>query len=52
MFQLVLRGRVDELAVLKGGKNVVFVPNSESVKVAKELKAKGLTPYKVDRMIV
>jgi len=54
MFQLVLRGRVDELppAIRAAQNKIVFIPNSESVQKAKELKAKGLAPYKPDQMVV
>ena len=58
MFQYVLRGRGNEVPVLSsssssssGGK-IVFVPSTEAVEVANDLKRKGLVPYKTDRMII
>jgi hypothetical protein len=47
LFQNTLRGRTDKLP-----RNVYFVPIEKSVEVSKELKSRGLTPYKIDRMVV
>lgn len=47
LFQNTLRGRTDNLP-----RNIYFVPLEQSVEIAKELKSKGLTPYKIDRMVV
>ncbi|KAL7566556.1 hypothetical protein ACA910_000626 [Epithemia clementina (nom. ined.)] len=66
LFEYVVRGREDEVEILqkslnnnnnnnnnKGKSNIVFVPDSESLEVAEELKRKqGLAPYKTDRMII
>lgn len=49
MFQYVLRGRAEELPIKK---NVVFVPNADALEASKELKARGLVPYKPDQMVV
>jgi hypothetical protein len=46
-FQYVLRGRSDEIPA-----NLLIVPNDKSIELAKELKKKGLAPYKVDRMVI
>ena len=46
-FQYTLRNRSDELPA-----NLLIVPNEEAVEAAKELKNRGLAPYKVDRMVV
>ena len=53
LFQFVVRKRATEVAVLKNPlAKVVFVPDSQSVQVAAELKQKGLAPYDPNRMII
>jgi hypothetical protein len=52
LFQYVLRGRADELPAAIRTKQLVFVPTAEMLAKADELKAKGLVPYKLDRMVV
>lgn len=47
LFQNTLSGRTDALP-----RNIYFVPLPSMVEEAEELKAKGLTPYKIDRMVV
>lgn len=47
VFQNTIRGRTENLP-----RNVYFVPLQESLEKAKELKAQGLTPYKIDKMVV
>lgn len=47
LFQNTIRGKTESLP-----KNIYFVPRQESLEMAKDLKSKGLTPYKIDKMIV
>lgn len=47
LFQSTLRGKTQNLP-----RNVYFVPIQQSVEKAKEMKAQGLAPYKIDRMVV
>jgi hypothetical protein len=47
LFQNTLRGRTDSLP-----RNIYFVPLQESLEKAKEMKSKGLMPYKIDKMVV
>lgn len=48
-FQYVLRNRINELPILHN--QIVFVPSKEAVEISKELKTRGLVPYKADRMV-
>jgi hypothetical protein len=48
-FQYVLRKRIDELPVLHN--KIVFVPSKEAVEISKELKTRGLVPYKTDKIV-
>jgi hypothetical protein len=49
VFQYILRGRSEELPILHN--KIVFVPSQEAVETSKELKKRGLVPYKADRMV-
>ena len=48
IFENTLRGRRDYLP----STNLNFVPMEESVRVAREMKGRGLTPYNPGRMII
>lgn len=49
VFENMLRGRANNYLP---STNLVFVPNEETLLVARELKSKGLAPYNPDRMII
>jgi hypothetical protein len=49
VFQYVLRGRIEELPILRN--KITFVASQEAVEISKELKTRGLSPYKADRMV-
>ena len=49
VFQYVLRKRIDELPILHN--KIVFVPSKDAVEISKELKTRGLVPYKTDQIV-
>lgn len=48
IFENTLRGRDSYMP----SKNLSFVPTEEALKVAKEMKSRGLAPYNPNRMII